>query len=271
MHVIRGHGLGEVYASLCELAATGARRSPRGEATRDAGAVTLELQAAYPHAFSGSSRSTDLAYLEAELRLYVAGEVKAQEWARHASLWGRIANPDGEINSAYGHRIWHRRFWEHRAGQRGRGQQTQWHQALRTLREDPGSRRAVLTLNLPEDHWPGNRDVPCTLSINLQAGPDDALDVNVCMRSWDVWYGVPYDVAFFAMVCRRMANELGIAAGRVRVTAWSLHAYESKLEAVGRAADDDTLESTAWADLPPGLVALLEPPAGIKADLGVAA
>lgn len=261
-----GSGLGgAAYRELCAFAAAGEPRSPRGTATRDAGPVLVDLDAMHAHVFSGSARSTDLAYLAAEARLFAVGEVRASEYARHASLWGRIANPDGEINSAYGHRIWHRRFYEHRGGQRDRQQRTQWEQAYRTLKADPDSRRAVLTLNLPEDHWEGNRDVPCTLAISLQRGPDGCLDANVTMRSWDVWFGVPYDVPFFAAVARRMATELGLGIGRVRVMAWSLHAYDDRFTQVQATAADDTQEEVAWSDLPPGLAGLLVPPQGVLA------
>jgi thymidylate synthase len=60
------------------------------------------------------------------------------------------------------------------------------------------------------------------------------LEMNVVMRSNDVWLGTPYDWFQFTQLQYTVANALRIPAGPYHHTAWSLHIYEEHIEAAQR-------------------------------------
>ncbi len=103
------------------------------------------------------------------------------------------------------------------------------------LVEDPDTRQAGLTIW--RENPPATKDVPCTVAIFF-AIREGMLEVNVFMRSNDVWLGTPYDVFNFSMlghlVCSRLnapfitqSNTLRkpIVPGVLRLTAASSHLY----------------------------------------------
>ena len=102
-------------------------------------------------------------------------------------------------------------------------------QIVNTLREDPGSRQAVVTFwqnHLPDN---GTRDVPCTVGLMFLIN-DGKLDLTVMMRSNDIWLGFPYDVYTFTMLQNWVAAQLDIPLGTYYHLANSLHIYSVDLE-----------------------------------------
>ena len=96
------------------------------------------------------------------------------------------------------------------------------------LRRDPSTRRAVLYLG--DGAIGPTQDQPCTESIQFLRrvikGEEVLLTV-VSMRSWDAVRGLPYDIVMFGGLAMAVASVLGVKAGLVRVTAGSLHIYET--------------------------------------------
>lgn len=106
------------------------------------------------------------------------------------------------------------------------------------LVEDADTRQAGLTIW--RENPPATKDVPCTVAIFF-AIREAKLEVNVFMRSNDVWLGTPYDVFNFSMlghlVCSRLNlphiaekrtqlhPSVRIEPGVLRLTAASSHLY----------------------------------------------
>jgi thymidylate synthase len=83
------------------------------------------------------------------------------------------------------------------------------------------------------------RDIPCTLSLHFMRragiipGVDiDDLEVQVSMRSNDMWLGTPYDFTQFAILQASLAQALHMLPGRYVHVAGSLHLYERDLAAL---------------------------------------
>jgi hypothetical protein len=71
-------------------------------------------------------------------------------------------------------------------------------------------------------------DLPCTLSMQfIRRG--EHLHCSVCMRSNDVWLGLPYDVFCFSTIQRLVAHRLGLKAGKYIHNVGSLHVYTRDL------------------------------------------
>jgi hypothetical protein len=98
--------------------------------------------------------------------------------------------------------------------------------AIRELREHPESRRAVVYVG---DPWDPPHERPCTEVVQFlrrPGGTTGTLTTLVSMRSWDLWYGLPYDLTMFGGLALLVAHCLGTDAGVLRVTAGSAHVYE---------------------------------------------
>lgn len=108
---------------------------------------------------------------------------------------------------------------------------------LQTLARDQASRQAVTV------SWrfrPGPlKDVPCTISLQFLIRPgltaEPTIHTIATMRSSDCWFGVPYDIHFFAMagayVALHLRDRLGeLKLGNVYLTAGSQHLYQLDLE-----------------------------------------
>jgi thymidylate synthase len=178
---------------------------------------------------------TDERYLGAELMWYYEARRDAASIAKYASLWDRIKNPDGTVNSAYG---WH--FFRPQGGSL-----TQWQRCFELLRDDPDTRQAIMTVYGPEHMWQGNPDVPCTLSFAFQRIADTLNGYSV-MRSNDVWYGLPYDAPFFASLVRNMAALLDLRPGLMTHYSLNLHAYEKNLPGLAKMLDEGVKPGAPW-------------------------
>ena len=99
------------------------------------------------------------------------------------------------------------------------------------LRRDPHSRRAVVYIGRPDDlrlsqaYDPEQLDMPCTekWQFLLRGGK---LKMIVGMRSWDLVWGLSYDIPAFVSVQVAMASALGTGLGDYAHVAGSGHVYK---------------------------------------------
>lgn len=128
-------------------------------------------------------------YLEKELDFYASGSRQLEDAVKMSKFWSKCSDDGKTINSNYGFLLFHD---ENKHGF------TQFEHAINCLRNNPDSKKAVMTLYSKEHAYISN-DNPCTLVINLYI-QGDALNMQVIMRSNDLWYGLPYDLPFFRVV-----------------------------------------------------------------------
>ncbi len=176
------------------------------------------------------------AYTQAEMELFAKQTRSADEMAKAASYWKTIENPDGTINSNYGHLTQGRRICGNEAF--SSTIRTPWEWAIATLLKDKDSRQAILHFNTPDHLWDGNRDIPCTTILQFFIR-DDRLHIIVDMRSNDSIWGLPYNAYFFTTLLHRALRELhphyhGLQLGSYTHFAHSLHIYERHFEMAER-------------------------------------
>ncbi len=158
--------------------------------------------------------STSQKYVAAELLWYESGTAKADFISDFAKLWGDIKDGRGYVNSNYGQLIYSPQNCH------------QYDNALKTLKEDPQSRRAVMVYCPPHIHYTGGGDYVCTMyvSYTVRSG---LLHAFVSMRSSDLRFGlVGADLAWQIYVLRQLANDLKVRPGTVNWHSVSLHLYE---------------------------------------------
>lgn len=210
------HGQHDYPAIADAVRHNGERRSPRGRLTHDAGNVTLLFEDAELNMLPtrvGRRLNTGIAAVEA-LQL-IGGVSDVRTTTRVAPQFEQFLEPNGQFWGAYGRRI---------------GDQLE--QVVAKLRADLDTRQAVITLWQPGlDNFIGKRDYPCTVALGFTVYRRRRLDLNVTMRSNDVWLGLPYDLFQFNQLQHTVATLLGLEVGEYAHTAWSLHLYDSDWEA----------------------------------------
>lgn len=107
---------------------------------------------------------------------------------------------------------------------------------VNTLKEDPDSRQAVISLWRPNPS--GSKDTPCTLSFHFMIR-DDRLNMHVTMRSNDIIWGNNIDIPSFSMIQLIIAGLLKKEPGKLYHTANSLHLYERHFELAEKLLDED--------------------------------
>ncbi|CAN5301540.1 thymidylate synthase [soil metagenome] len=134
----------------------------------------------------------------------------------------RDVEPDGvTISGAYGPRLI------------GSGRDGQLEGLIRMLTENPTTRQAVLQLFDADDLRSGQRDVPCTCTIQL-LNREGRLEMVTYMRSNDAYKGLPHDVFCFTLLQEWIARRLGIEVGVYKHAVGSLHIYDENAERAQR-------------------------------------
>lgn len=160
-----------------------------------------------------SIRDISKVYLMAEMTWYFAGRNDVAFIGSFAKMWKDLSDDGITNNSAYGYLIHHAHGFD------------QLEKVIQLLKKDPSSRRAVININTPNVFVIETNDEPCTIAIQFLIR-DNKLYCTAMMRSNDIWFGFPYDVAFFTELQKYIAMRLEIECGSYTHFATSLHMYE---------------------------------------------
>jgi thymidylate synthase len=119
----------------------------------------------------------------------------------------------------------------------------QLYEVYKILRDDPGSRRAVITIH---NSWnelrrPFSLDIPCTLEIQFMIRNNE-LQCFVNMRGNDAMLGTPQNVAMWTFFQRMLASWLGIKSGVYVHHVNSMHLYERDAEKAKKIIENPRLE-----------------------------
>lgn len=164
----------------------------------------------------------NLNYVKEELRWYRQGNRDSTWIANHAKIWKNCISCYGRLHSNYGYY-----FNEARA------------RIYRQLKHDPNTRQAVININRPEHHYPGNKDVPCTMHMQFMIR-DNSLHLYVSMRSQDAVFGLRNDLPAFQMFKLAMSSMLHIEPGPLFLHVNSFHVYERHFDKLWKAFSHHT-------------------------------
>lgn len=113
------------------------------------------------------------------------------------------------------------------------------------LSSSPTSRRAVVYIGRPEDlvsiGTETAGEMPCTETWQFHLR-DGRLHMTVTMRSWDLVWGLSYDVPSFVAVQIALARALGVDVGTYVHTAGSGHIYDRHYSTKTWAVEDGLLQ-----------------------------
>jgi thymidylate synthase len=157
-----------------------------------------------------------------ELLWFLSGETNIRYLKQNGvSIWDEWADANGELGPVYGSQ-W--RSWKTADGSRI----DQISQAVRQIKETPDSRRLIVSAwNVADiEHM---ALPPCHTLFQFYA-VEDRLSCQLYQRSADVFLGVPFNIASFALLTMMMAQVTGLKAGEFIHTFGDAHLYLNHLE-----------------------------------------
>ncbi|KRL83845.1 thymidylate synthase [Ligilactobacillus apodemi] len=101
---------------------------------------------------------------------------------------------------------------------------------IKTIKENPDSRRLIVTAWNPED-VPTSALPPCHTLFQFYVN-DNKLSCQLYQRSGDVFLGVPFNIASYALLTHLIARETGLEVGEFVHTLGDAHIYSNHLEQV---------------------------------------
>jgi thymidylate synthase len=142
---------------------------------------------------------------------------------RKVTIWDEWAAPDGELGPVYGVQ-W--RSWPTPDG----GHIDQISQVLDQLRNDPTSRRMIVSAwNVAE--VPRMALPPCHLLFQFYVA-DGRLSCQLYQRSADLFLGVPFNIASYALLVHLVAQQVGLQPGDFVWTGGDCHIYDNHVDQV---------------------------------------
>lgn len=211
----------DCYLQLCEALLY----APKVGNTREINNITMQIDDVEHENTIVSVRDISASYLFAELLWYFEGRNDTEFIGKFASMWNDISDDGTEANSAYGYII------------RSKYGFDQISKVIELLRKDPYSRRAKININRANVNVIETKDEPCTMSLHYLIR-DGKLHTTTVMRSNDIWFGLPYDVAFFTELQRYIARRLGIPCGSYVHFVVSMHLYDKDYDKVKKIVEN---------------------------------
>jgi thymidylate synthase len=137
------------------------------------------------------------------------------------SIWDEWADERGELGPIYGYQ-W--RSWPAPDGRHI----DQIADVVRTIRENPDSRRLIVSAWNVAD-IPRMALAPCHTMFQFYV-LDGKLSCQLYQRSGDVFLGVPFNIASYALLTLMMAQVTGLEAGEFIHTLGDVHVYVNHLD-----------------------------------------
>lgn len=137
------------------------------------------------------------------------------------SIWNEWADENGDLGPIYGVQ-W--RKWKDARGETI----DQVQDVVRRLKEDPDSRRIIVSAwNVGE--IPGMALPPCHTLFQFYVA-DDKVSCQLYQRSADVFLGVPFNIASYALLTHMMAQQADLGVGDFVWAGGDCHLYLNHLE-----------------------------------------
>lgn len=159
-----------------------------------------------------------------ELLWFLRGEGNVSWLQEHGvTIWDEWADENGDLGPVYGVQ-W--RSWPTPDG----GSVDQIDEAVRLLREEPDSRRIVVSAWNVAD-LPDMALQPCHALFQFHVA-DRRLSCQLYQRSADVFLGVPFNIASYALLTHMLAQQCDLEVGELIWTGGDCHIYDNHREQV---------------------------------------
>ena len=159
-----------------------------------------------------------------ELLWFLKGDTNTAYLKEHGvSIWDEWADADGNLGPVYG------KQWRSWAAPDGRTID-QIAEVVNTLQKNPDSRRIIVSAWNPSD-LPQMALAPCHCLFQFYVA-DGKLSCQLYQRSADVFLGVPFNIASYALLTLMIAQVCDLEPGDFIWTGGDTHLYINHLEQV---------------------------------------
>ena len=181
----------------------------------------FDLQAGFPLI---TTKRVPFKAVVAELIWFIQGKTNvAFLHERDTHIWDPWADEQGELGPIYG-KQW--RSWPDNKG----GTIDQLSNVIQTIQNNPDSRRMVVTAWNPAD-LPAMALSPCHCLFQFYVA-NGYLSCQLYQRSADLFIGVPFNIASYALLTHMVAHVCGLKAGKFVHTFGDAHIYQNHLRQV---------------------------------------
>jgi len=180
--------------------------------------MRFDLAAGFPLV---TTKRVHLKSVIAELLWFLRGDTNVK-WLHEqgVTIWDEWADADGDLGPVYG-RQW--RAWQAADGR----QIDQIARVIDQLRHDPDSRRIIVSAwNVGELEKMAL--APCHAFFQFYVA-DGRLSCQVYQRSCDIFLGVPFNIASYALLTHILAQQAELALGELIWTGGDCHLYLNHL------------------------------------------
>ena len=159
-----------------------------------------------------------------ELLWFLAGDTNVKYLQDNGvRIWNEWADENGDLGHIYGYQ-W--RSWPDYNG----GHIDQIQEVVDTIKNNPDSRRIIVNAWIVAD-LPTMKLPPCHAFFQFYVA-DGRLSLQLYQRSADIFLGVPFNIASYALLLQMMAQVTGLKAGDFVHTLGDAHIYTNHLEQV---------------------------------------
>lgn len=169
-----------------------------------------------------------------ELLWFLSGSTNAKELEEKygVTIWREWADKDGSLGEVYGHQ------WRNFGGKenqlhpiigcyRAKGfDQISW--LINEIKTNPNSRRLYVTSANPLSR--DNQALDCCHNYFQVLVIDGKINLYFQMRSNDVFLGLPFNIASYALLTHMIAQQTGYDVGELIYSGVDVHLYENHLE-----------------------------------------
>jgi len=171
-----------------------------------------------------SSKKVHLKSIIYELLWFIKGETNTKYLKDNGvSIWDEWADENGELGPVYGYQ-W--RSWPSADGKHI----DQLTELIETIKKNPDSRRMIVSAWNVAD-LPKMALMPCHAFFQFYVA-DGKLSCQLYQRSADMFLGVPFNIASYALLTMMIAQVCGLEAGDFVHTFGDAHIYSNHFEQV---------------------------------------
>jgi thymidylate synthase len=209
----------DLLAEVLERGARKADRTGTGTLSVFGRQLRFSLEPAFPLLTTKKLHVKSIIY---ELLWFLRGDTNVK-WLqeRGVSIWDEWADAAGELGPVYGYQ------WRHWRTPDGR-EIDQIANVVESLKKKPDSRRHIVAAWNPADI---DRMAlpPCHALFQFYVA-DGRLSCQMYQRSADLFLGVPFNIASYALLTRMIAQVTGLTAAEFVLTLGDAHLYLNHLE-----------------------------------------
>jgi thymidylate synthase len=182
--------------------------------------IRFDLAAGFPLL---TSRKIHTRSIVEELLWFIRGETNVRSLQeKNVTIWDEWADADGDLGPVYG-KQW--RAWQTPDGR----VVDQLKGVIDLIRRDPHSRRLIVSAWNVAD-LPKMALAPCHVMFQFYVSQSGRLSCQLYQRSADLFLGVPFNIASYAILTHMIAQVTNLAPGDFVHTFGDAHLYENHLD-----------------------------------------